>query len=97
MNLDSFPPPSRPAIPASPIVLIPSQPARRVRTPAHLYPVRLDFTRHFDRGILAGLTVPDSVSFVSQHSARRWLRGVRANSRTGKLDYKVGSFCMVLV
>lgn len=89
-----------PPIPSShPIISLLRTAAPRVSAayPSSLYPVRLEVKRRFDKGILAGLTIPDSIPFVSQHSARRWLRGVRVNSRAGRLDYTVTNFCVVLV
>lgn len=48
------------------------------------------FSKTFTRGALAGMTVEDSLGFVSRKSAKAWEAGVRANSARGVLDYTLG-------
>lgn len=54
-----------------------------------VYPVTLYFTKSFNKGFLRGISVIESLGFVDTDSAARWLKGVRANSEAGKLDYAV--------
>lgn len=57
--------------------------------PASVYPVTLSFKKVFTSGILQGLTVSDSMHFVSEERAEAWLKGVAANYKRGVLDYYV--------
>lgn len=47
------------------------------------------FTRNFIRGTFNGMGLTDSIAFVSREAAAKWIRGIRANSRAGKLDYSI--------
>lgn len=47
------------------------------------------FTRTFTAGPLAGLTVPDKITHPDRRHAADWLKGVRQNSRAGRLEYRV--------
>lgn len=51
---------------------------------------RIAFFRNFTRGPLAGVSASDSIEFVNRDSAARWIRGIRANSRAGVLNYTIG-------
>ena len=47
------------------------------------------FTRHFTSGNLNGLSVSDSIKFVSAERAQDWINGIRANIAAGRLNYNI--------
>jgi len=51
--------------------------------------VTLYFTRLFIKGTLKGLTHNDQINFISVERAMDWVKGIKANSMKGKLDYKL--------
>jgi len=53
--------------------------------------VTLKFEKQFTRGTLAGITINESLQFLSRKRALEWLRGVRANHKRSELDYKIVS------
>ena len=49
----------------------------------------ITFTRNFTRGPFNGMGLTDAIAFVSREAAAKWIRGIRANSRAGKLNYSI--------
>ncbi len=45
----------------------------------------LYFTQHFTKGLLKGITINDSLAFVSVERASLWLQRIKANAK--RLDY----------
>jgi hypothetical protein len=51
--------------------------------------IKVGFVREFTRGFLTGIKHADEITMIDRWHAAQWLKGVRRNSRCGKLDYRV--------
>lgn len=51
--------------------------------------VTLTITREFVAGTLKGLRHTGTMGHIDIAHAARWVRGIRKNSRLGKLDYRL--------
>lgn len=52
----------------------------------------LNFTKNFTRGILKGIFIPDSISFVDSHRAMEWVDAILQREREGTLDWFISDF-----
>jgi len=51
--------------------------------------VTLFFKRVHTKGILKGIQTRDQITHVDRKHAAHWVRGIRRNSRLGRLDYYI--------
>lgn len=51
--------------------------------------VTIKFTKTFTRGVLAGISIEETMGHVDFASASRWVDGIRANGKRGALDYVI--------
>jgi len=51
--------------------------------------MKIRFVKHFTSGLLSGLSVRQELSFVNEARAAKWLDGVLANERAGKLNFRL--------
>lgn len=51
--------------------------------------ILLLFSRKHVRGLLEGITTHDRIRHVDRWHAAQWVKGVRRNTRRGRLDYKL--------
>lgn len=54
-----------------------------------LLPYVLRFQRTFTSGVLAGISMADSMRFTDAGRARTWIAGINRNNAAGTVDYKV--------
>jgi hypothetical protein len=58
-------------------------------------PILLLFTRTHVSGLLAGITTHDRIRHVDRWHAAQWVKGVRRNSKRGRLDYKLSAITAI--
>lgn len=58
--------------------------------------VRVLFQRQFIKGPLEGITHTDGITHVDRWHAAQWLKGVRANTRRGTLEYRISRILAVV-